>query len=62
MKTELKMCIDEPEQYGRRNVVKISGIPQTPQEDTNAIVRDVTSKVWVVINEDSRSHCSGQQD
>lgn len=59
---ELKLSIDELEQYGRRNAVRISGIPETPQEDTDAIVRDVASKMGVTINEEdiSRSHRSGQ--
>lgn len=39
-----------------------AGLPETPQEDSDAIVRDVASKMGVVISDEdiSMSHHSGQ--
>lgn len=59
---ELKLCIDELEQYGRRNAVRISGVPERTGENTDDIVRDIATKMGVdVCDEDiSRSHRSGK--
>ncbi|KAJ8305117.1 hypothetical protein KUTeg_017331 [Tegillarca granosa] len=58
----LRLSIDELEQYGRRNAVRISGIPEKTGEDTDAIVRDVANKMGVDIHDVdiSRSHRSGK--
>lgn len=40
---ELRMQLDELEQYGRRPLVRFSGIPETTGEDTGAKILEVTT-------------------
>lgn len=60
----LKDAVDELEQYGRRNAVRIwsKDIPEKPGEDTDVLVRDIAKKAGVDIppNGISRSHRVGR--
>jgi hypothetical protein len=42
---ELRLRVDDLEQYSRNNNVEITGIPETPQEDVMAVVRAVGEKL-----------------
>ena len=48
----LKDVQDELEQYGRRKCLEIRGIPITTDEDTNAIVIKMASKIGVQVKEE----------
>lgn len=51
-------AVDDLEQYGRREMLEISGIPETPSENTNALVEKVCSQLEVRVcpNDISASH------
>ena len=51
----LKDVQDELEQYGRRECLEIRGIPITTDEDTNAIVIKLASKIGVQVKEEDIS-------
>lgn len=41
---KLSLQIDELEQYGRRPLVRVSGIPETNGEDTTRMISDASNK------------------
>jgi chromosome segregation ATPase len=51
----LRELQDEFEQYGRRECLKIRGIPQLQGENTDEIIVKISSKVGVVIKEEDIS-------
>ena len=53
---------DDLEQYGRRNILRVSGIPENESEDTDLIVMQVADKLGVSISpyEIDRSHRVGK--
>jgi hypothetical protein len=53
----LKDVQDELEQYGRRECLEIRGVPITTDEDTNAIVIKLASKIGVQVKEAGRYFC-----
>ncbi|KAL8583195.1 hypothetical protein ACOMHN_053708 [Nucella lapillus] len=57
----LKDKVDELEQYGRRNCFRLSGIPESPDESTDAIVKSVAQSISVNVTDDmiDRSHRVG---
>ncbi|KAJ8305667.1 hypothetical protein KUTeg_016212 [Tegillarca granosa] len=59
---ELKLCVDDLEQYGRRNAIRLSGIPEKSDENTDNIVIDIASKIGIQVRDDdiSRSDRSGK--
>ena len=42
---ELKDCIDDLKMYGRRNGIRIYGVPETNHEDTDSIVTDLAHEI-----------------
>ena len=44
---ELKCSIDDLEMYGRRNGIRIHGVPETEHEDTDSIVMDLAHEIGV---------------
>ncbi|KAK3931679.1 LINE-1 retrotransposable element ORF1 protein [Frankliniella fusca] len=55
---QLVIQLDELEQYGRRNNLRIFGVQENGNEDTDAIVEEVTSKMNVSLPDSAidRSH------
>jgi hypothetical protein len=49
---ELRLRVDEMEQYSRNSNVEIVGIPETPQEDVFALVQTVGEKLGMTITAD----------
>lgn len=45
----LRLQLDELEQYGRRSLIRVSGIPETPEESTTEKLLEVTSSVGVAL-------------
>ena len=45
--TDLYLQLDELEQYGRRPLVRISGIPEYPAKNTTNLILDITSKAGI---------------
>ena len=60
---ELKDRVDDLEQHSRRNNLRITGIPETTDEDTDKIVMDVAKAVGVDLELDNieRSHRVGRK-
>lgn len=59
---DLSVRCDELEQYGRRNAIRITGIDENPQEDTDDIVVSLandTMGIPLQLDEISRSHRVG---
>ena len=53
-----KDIVDNLHQYSRRDCLKITGIPEFPQENTDKIIKDLGSIIGVNIRDDiSVSHC-----
>lgn len=52
MNNDLHLQLDELEQYGRRPLVRFSGIPETAGENTTDLILDVTTKAGISINRD----------
>ena len=50
--TDLHLQLDELEQYGRRPLVRISGIPESPAENTTDLILDITSKAGIPLQRD----------
>ena len=46
----LKLQIDEVEQYGRRSLIRVSGIPEIKGENTTEKILEVTSKAGIDID------------
>ena len=62
--TTLEEKTDELEQYSRRNTIRIRGIPEAPNEDTDALVKDVAAKkldVQLTKHDFVRSHRVGRK-
>ena len=62
--TELENKCDELEQYSRRNVTRIRGIPEKAGEETDAVVRELAEKklgVTNAVHEIVRSHRVGRK-
>lgn len=60
---QLKMQLDDLEQYGRRPLIRISGIPNLRSaEDTKAKIIDVTTKAGIELSPDDiiNSHRVGK--
>jgi hypothetical protein len=59
----LETTVDDLEQYGRRNNLRIFGIPERDNEKTDDIVIDVASKIGVVLDSSciDRSHRVGKK-
>ena len=57
----LRAKVDDLEQYTRRNSVRIMGIPETSNEDTDKITIAIAKKIGAEINIDQtdRSHRVG---
>ncbi|KAG8324036.1 hypothetical protein J6590_101870, partial [Homalodisca vitripennis] len=49
--TSLKNRVRALEQYSRKNIVEVNGIPETPREDVVGLVRDVGAALVVEIQE-----------
>ena len=49
---QLRAHLDELEQYGRRPIVRISGIPESPTEDTQTKILEVTAKAGIDLSAD----------
>ena len=47
---QLKLQIDEVEQYSRRSLVRISGIPEEMSEDTTDKILEATSKAGIILS------------
>lgn len=52
MNKQLKMQLDELEQYGRRPLIHIPGIPEPSAEGTKAKTIDVTTKAVIELFQD----------
>ena len=50
---ELKLVVDEAEQYSRRNCLILTGVPEVQKENTDDIVKDVAQK-WLNVQLDTR--------
>jgi len=63
MQYQFESRLDELEQYGRRNNVRIFGVQENDNEDTNAIVEKVASKMNVSLPDSAidRSHRIGSK-
>lgn len=48
----LRRDLDELEQYGRRPLIRLSGIPESSSEDTKAKILDATSKAKIKLSPD----------
>ena len=62
--TELENKCDELEQYSRRNVIRIRGIPEKAGEETDAVVRELAEKkldVKIAAHDIVRSHRVGRK-
>lgn len=57
------ILLDEAEQYNRRNNLRVFGVPESPTEDTDALVIEVFKKcnVDVTLNDIQRSHRVGKK-
>ena len=57
----LKERVDELEQYGRRNSFRLSGVPESSDENTDEIVKTVAKSIGVDISDENidRSHRVG---
>lgn len=53
--TQIKMEVDEQEQYTRRECLELKGIPVTAEENTDEIVSKIGSLIDVEINEEDIS-------
>ena len=49
---ELNLQLDELKQYGRRPLVRFSGIPEAQGEDTTYLILNVTNKAGISLNRD----------
>ena len=49
---DLHLQLDELEQYGRRPLVRFSGIPEAQGEDTTDLILNVTNKAGISLNRD----------
>ena len=61
--TEQNKC-DELEQYSRRNVIRIRGIPEKAGEETDAVIRELVEKklgVKIAAHDIVRSHRVGRK-
>lgn len=63
LRKELGHRSDELEQYQRRNNLRIFGVPESPNESTDAIVLNVAAKmkVDITLSDIDRSHRTGKQ-
>lgn len=63
LKEKLESRLDEQEQYGRRNNIRIFGIPEQENENTDQIVLDVAKRIQakVDISLIDRSHRVGRR-
>ncbi|KAK3933313.1 RNA-directed DNA polymerase from mobile element jockey [Frankliniella fusca] len=59
----VEIKVDELEQYGRRNNLRIFGVPEKQKEDTDSIVMEVSEKIGVHLNfsDIDRSHRVGRK-
>ncbi|KAL8585746.1 hypothetical protein ACOMHN_040528 [Nucella lapillus] len=55
--------VDELEQYGRRNSVRINGVPETEGENTDEVIRRIAKEIGVDLNDSviGRSHRVGRK-
>ena len=51
----MKDNINDMEQYSRRECCEITGIPETPDEDTNDLVIKVGARLHIEVDEDDIS-------
>jgi hypothetical protein len=60
---ELRHQIDDLKQYGRRPLIRVSGIPETPGENTNEKILQATVKAGIdlSVNDIKTSHRVGKQ-
>ena len=60
---KLESTVNDLEQYSRRNCLRILGVPQLPQENTDEVVQDVARKIGVTLSpaDNDRSHRVGKQ-
>jgi hypothetical protein len=60
---ELRLQVDDLEQYGRRPLIRISGIPESPAENTTDKILQVTMKAGINLSENDIkvSHRVGKQ-
>ena len=60
---ELRLQVDDLEQYGRRPLIRISGIPESPSENTTDKILQVTMKAGMNLSENDIkvSHRVGKQ-
>ncbi|KAK3922128.1 Protein unc-13-like protein C [Frankliniella fusca] len=63
LKQEMNVKFDEREQYSRRNNLRIFGIPESENENTDQLVVDVAKKMGVQLSDSTidRSHRIGKQ-
>jgi hypothetical protein len=61
---ELRHQIDDLEQYGRRPLIRVSGIPETPGENTTEKILQATVKAGIdlSVNDIKTSHRVGKQN
>ncbi|KAJ8311252.1 hypothetical protein KUTeg_011209 [Tegillarca granosa] len=54
--------LDDLEQYSRRNAIRISGVPESSPEDTDALVKQIASNMGIELKDDDidRSHRTGK--
>jgi hypothetical protein len=50
--SDLHLQLDDIEQYGRWPLVRISGIPETPDENTTNLILDVTTRAGISLTHD----------
>ena len=50
--SKLFLQIDELEQYGRRPLVRVTGVPENQGEDTASLILDITKKAGIELEPD----------
>ena len=64
IKKQAHLESDQKEQYSRREIIRITGVPQTPGENTNVIVSRIAARMGIEVtpNDISVSHRSGRRN
>uniref|UniRef100_A0A1Y1K9R3 Uncharacterized protein n=1 Tax=Photinus pyralis TaxID=7054 RepID=A0A1Y1K9R3_PHOPY len=65
MNANLNIAIDNMEQYSRRNCLKVFGLPETPQENTDEVLLDLFKNhmhLSISPSDIDRSHRTGRMD
>ena len=59
---KLQRDVDDGEQYSRRNSVRISGVGESGEEDTDSIIKNIARDLDadITLNDTDRSHRVGK--